>query len=131
MEKDAEFGAYLACMANSDLQFQYSGALMGYRFCYGALEALEAATGSDRTTKVAQGENRNLKHDMGVCDEFLGDSTKLDTQVCDLLTSWYIQKVVLPSLVVEEELFDPLDETQVDLSGMAYARENTDEEDAG
>ena len=34
---------------------------------------------------------------------------------------------LLPSMVVEEELFDPLDETQVDLSGIVNAKENTDE----
>lgn len=127
VEQDASFGAYLACEANSDVQFQYSGALMAYRFCYGALEALDNTMGSDRATKVAQGENSSLKKDLAVCDEFFGAAGKKDNQVCDLLTSWHIQKVVLPSMVVEEELFDPLDETQVDLSGIVNAKENTDE----
>ena len=43
-------------------------------------------------------------------------------QVCDLLVSWHIQTVVLPSIAVEESLFDPYDETQVDLSGIVTAQ---------
>ena len=43
-------------------------------------------------------------------------------QVCDLLVNWHIQEVVLPSITVEEKLFDPYDETQVDLSGITHAR---------
>ena len=34
----------------------------------------------------------------------------------DLLVSWHIQEVVIPSQVVEEIPFDPMDETQVDLT---------------
>ena len=37
-------------------------------------------------------------------------------QVCDLLVSWHIQTVVLPSITVEESPFDPYDETQVDIT---------------
>ena len=43
-------------------------------------------------------------------------------QVCDLLVNWHIQEVVLPALIVEENRFDPYDETQVDLSGIVNAR---------
>ena len=42
--------------------------------------------------------------------------------VCDLLVSWHIQEVVLPSIAVEETPFDPYDESQVDLSGIVNAR---------
>lgn len=44
-------------------------------------------------------------------------------QVCDLLVNWHIQEIVLPSITVEESLFDPYDETQVDLTGIVNARE--------
>jgi len=30
--------------------------------------------------------------------------------------NWHIQEVVLPEISVEENLFDPYDETQVDIS---------------
>ena len=130
IERDASFGAYLACMANSDLQFQYSGALMGYRYCLKALESLEESTGNARTARVSAEETPELQHDLQICDEFFGDAQQKDGDTCDLLTSWHIQEVVLPSLVVEEEVFDPMDKTQVDLSGLANAKqESTDEED--
>ena len=36
---------------------------------------------------------------------------------------WHIQQIVLPTVVEEEAPFDPLDETQVDLSGIVNAKE--------
>lgn len=130
IEQDASFGAYLTCMANSDVQFRYSGALMGYRSCLKALEALENSTGA-RSTRIIGKENENLKHDLALCDAFYGDTQMNDAQVCGLLTSWHIQKVVLPAQMVEEEKFNPLDKEQVDLSGIANAQETDDEENAG
>ena len=41
--------------------------------------------------------------------------------MCDLLVSWHIQEVVLPSISVVEERFDPMDESQVDLTGIVNA----------
>ena len=38
--------------------------------------------------------------------------------------NWHIQTVVLPSITVERNVFDPYDETMVDLSGIVNAREN-------
>ena len=67
---------------------------------------------------VPQLENKNLDSDLALCDGFFGSKEMKDAQVCDLLTSWHIQEVVLPTLVVEEEVFDPFDKTQVDLSGI-------------
>ena len=109
--KDASFGAYMACMANSDLQFRYSGALMGYRYCLKALEELK------REGTVRAGETALVRKDLALCDAFLVQGEEGDADTCDLLTSWHIQEVVLPTLVEEEELFDPLDKSQVDLSG--------------
>lgn len=130
IDRDASFGAYLACMANSDVQFRYSGALMGYRYCLKVLESLEESAGESRSARVMASENLNLQHDLRVCDEFFGDAKMKDEGTCDLLTSWHIQEIVLPALMVEEEAFDPMDKTQVDLSGLVNAeQENTDEED--
>ena len=108
--KDASFAAYMACLANSDPQFQYSGALMGYRYCIKALEEL------NRAKDVRAGENAMVKRDLLLCDEFLSKGEQDDADTCDLLTSWHIQEVVLPSLIEEEDPFDPLDKSQVDLS---------------
>ena len=53
-----------------------------------------------------------------------GDSSGLASygEVCDLLVSWHIQEVLLPSLAVEEDPFNPLDKTQVDLTGIVNAQ---------
>ena len=131
IERDASFGAYLSCMANEDIRFQYSGALMGYRYCLEALKAVDATTGSSHAAGVAQLENANVDQDLAVCDAFFGNREMKDAQTCDLLTSWHIQEVILPTLIVEEEAFDPFDKTQVDLSGIVEEQENTNEEDAG
>ena len=44
------------------------------------------------------------------------------SDVVDLLVSWHIQEYVLPLLKEEEVTFDPLDETQVDLTGLIRER---------
>ena len=116
IERDAGFAATLACKNNTDLQFQYSGALLSYRYCLMALKELDAVTNAGAAQRVAEGENANVKHDLAICDQFYGNEKKKDAQVCDLLTSWHIQEIVLPAQVEEEELFNPLDKTQVDLS---------------
>jgi len=115
IQRDSSFAGYLACKENEDLQFQYSGALMGYRYCLKALMELDAVTGEGRAAKVAAGEVEGLKHDLEVCDRFYGNREMKDAEACELLTSWHIQNVVLPSQIVEEELFDPLDKDQVNL----------------
>ena len=46
-------------------------------------------------------------------------------EVCDLLVSWHIQEVLLPSMAVEETPFDPLDKTQVDLTGIVNSQWTT------
>jgi hypothetical protein len=40
-EEDANFVAFLACMESEDPLFRYSGALMAYAYCYGALSDSE------------------------------------------------------------------------------------------
>ena len=41
--------------------------------------------------------------------------------VCGMLVNWYIQEILMPTYTEEEVLFDPFDETQVDLSGITNA----------
>lgn len=116
VEKDAAFGAYLACINNPDARFQYSGALMGYRYCLKALEALESVSGSGAVDRLRAEESADVIRDLARCDDFLGDREREDATAYDLFTSWHIQEVVLPGLVEEESAFDPMDKTQVDLS---------------
>ena len=116
IERDASFAATLACRKNADSQFQYSGLLMSYRYCLKALEELDSVTGDGAADRVIAGESNSLKRDLTICDAFYGDHVMKDGDVCDLLVSWHIQEIVLPSQIEEEEGFDPLDKTQVDLS---------------
>ena len=142
-ERDANFAAFLACTANSDPQFQYSGYLMAFRYCYTALTSVDA----QGAVTVSQGISQQLWGDMAgytaffdsrvpttssdlassVNDAYLklsGEEGGSDSyaEVCDLLVNWHIQTVVLPSITVEDSPFDPYDETQVDLSGIVNAR---------
>ena len=48
-------------------------------------------------------------------------------EVCDLLVNWHYQTIVLPSITVEDKVFDPYDEKQVDLSGIVNAKEQETE----
>lgn len=142
-ERDANFAAFLACTANFDPQFQYSGYLMAFRYCYTALTSVDA----QGAVTVSQGISQQLRGDMAgytaffdsrvpttssnlassVNDAYLklsGEEGGSDSyaEVCDLLVNWHIQTVVLPSITVEDSPFDPYDETQVDLSGIVNAR---------
>lgn len=116
IERDASFAAYLACRSNSDIQFRYSGMLMSYRYCLEALKKLDLVTGAGSAGRVADKEDKYVTNDLKQCAQFFGKNTLKDADVCDLLTSWHIQEIVLPTLVVEEDSFNPMDKTQVDLS---------------
>ena len=50
-------------------------------------------------------------------------------EVCDLLVNWHYQTIVLPTLVEDVKLFDPYDESQVDLSGIVNAKEQVQKEE--
>ncbi len=116
IDQDASLAAYLACRENSSIEFQYSGMLMSYRACLNAVAELEAITASGAYKRVSDLENENLQHDMRACNVFFGNRKQADAIVCDLLTSWYIQEIVLPSTIVEQDKFDPMDKTQVDVT---------------
>jgi len=146
-ERDANFAGFLACSVHSDVEFQYSAYFMAYRYCYNALASVNSQQTAAAAARVAEGAGDLLKADMKYYDQFFASkkddqATKLaDTvndaylktsgdksgtasygQVCDLLVNWHIQTVVLPSITVEESVFDPYDESQVDLSGIVNAR---------
>ena len=121
IERDAAFAGTLACRKNNDSQFQYSGLLMSYRYCLKALEELDAVTGDGAAARVSAGEKQSVKQDLAVCDKFFGKNAQKDAEACDLLVSWHIQEIVLPAQLEEEEVFDPMDKTQVDLSDIPNA----------
>ena len=146
-ERDANFAAFLAAVNNPDPQFQYSGFFMAYRYCLAALGTVPGSAAVEARNRVESGVSDYLKFDMIQYDSFYrtrknetatkvgdtvnntylqtsGDSSGLASygEVCDLLVSWHIQEILLPSLAVEENPFDPLDKTQVDLTGIVNAR---------
>lgn len=146
-ERDANFTGFLACSVHPDLEFQYSGYFMAYRYCYNALAGVNHPSAAAAAARVKSGVSKLLQHDMDYYSHFFSskkndvatdfadtmNDTYLKTsgdaggirsygQVCDLLVSWHIQTVVLPSITVEESQFDPYDESQIDLSGIVNAR---------
>ena len=146
-ERDANFAAFLACQANESVEFQYSAYFMAYRYCYNALAKDSSQEASAAAARVSSGVNDNLYQDMVNYTQFYSGNqnataasaaaTANDTylkasgetegiksygQVCDLLVSWHIQEVVLPSITVVEKPFDPFDESQVDLTGIVNAK---------
>ena len=81
-------------------------------------DAFFAKKRNDTATRVADAAN----------DTYLkasGDKAGVASygQVADLLVAWHIQQVVLPAITEHQVPFDPYYESQVDLSGIANARE--------
>ncbi len=128
-ERDANFAAFLACDANEDISFRYSGYFIAYRYCFNALAQVDAGAAA----RVRSGCSANLLQDIASYDRFFTDKQdKKATQLADkandayikasgdergvesygdvvqLLVSWHIQEVVLPLQAEEEQnKFDP------------------------
>ena len=140
-EDEANFSAYLACVANSSKEFQYSAYFMAYRYCYNALHSSDPAIAA-RVNKSCSPE---LLHDMTAYSQFFsskrdqtatqvadtvndtylkvsgdGDGLASYGKVCDLLVNWYLSEFA-PKEEQGVPLFDPYDETQVDLTGLPHA----------
>ena len=145
-ERDANFAAFLACSVNPDVSFQYSAYFMAFRYCYSALAGINSQASAAAVARISNSVSDKLRQDLTNYDTFFSshrdqaatriadtaNDTYLKTsgvksgigsyaQVCDLLVNWHIQTIVLPSVAVEENPFDPYDETQVDLSGIVNA----------
>ena len=146
-ERDANFAGFLACSVHSDVEFQYSAYFMAFRYCYNALNSVNTQSAAAAAARVSNGVSDLLRADMNAYSNFFrshqddsatrfadnvndtylkvsGDASGVASygEVCDLLVSWHIQTVVLPSITVKESPFDPYDETQVDLSGIVNAK---------
>ena len=147
-ERDANFSGFLASTANEDVQYQYSGYFMAYRYCYISLLNANTKDASSAAARVASEINAELKHDMESYDRLFasrksevgtkvadtandtylkasGDSAGVRSygEVTDLLVSWHYQKEILPKVTQQEKKFDPYDENQVDLSGIVNAKD--------
>ena len=120
---------------------------MAYYYCYEAIKSIPTSTAKACATNTDKGVNDSLRIDLKDVFKFYGEAkstanvqasaniTASDSEitlisfssysdVADLFASWYIQEYIIP--VYEEENpvveFDPLDETQVDLSGIVNAK---------
>lgn len=128
-DADASFAAYLACRGNSSEEFLYSGYFIAYRYCYEALKQVADVSGLDQMTCAQLRHDLDNFKDLGIDDEKV---TKLSSarvesdsaygSITDCLVSGYIQEFILPLQIEEETKFDPLDESQIDLSGLVNAR---------
>ena len=151
-ERDANFAGFLACAANEDIQFRYSAYFMAYRYCYNALVNANTIAASGAAARIASGATAQLQHDMTQYSQFFtskrndtatnvantvndtylktsGDESGIASygEVCDLLVNWHYKTVVLPAITETVKLFDPYDESQVDLSGIVNAKEQETE----
>ena len=136
-ERDKHFGAFLACQANDNADFQYAGYLMAYRYCLKALPQTLAST-------VNAQANSKVREDVAAWDDFVAPAEILaaekaekdglkdtaDQEIADLLIRWHYQEVVIPSITEPEVTFDPMDETQVDLTGLPHGPEPTEATEA-
>lgn len=114
-EQDSAFSAFLACRVNESKEYRYTGYLTALRYCLNTvrLHGLSANKLSD-----------HLKTDLAACDAFFKNTEDDQVQlaIADMLVSWYIQEIYLPDNTEEAKTFDPLDESQVDLSGIVNAK---------
>ena len=142
VERDANFSAFLACQANDNVNYRYSGYFMAYRYCLSQLKSLDI----ESAKKIMAQERPELSQDMATYSDFFSSrkdekATKVantvnDTylkangdemgiasydNVCGMLVNWYIQEILIPTYTEEEVAFDPFDESQVDLSGITNA----------
>ncbi len=138
-EDDANFAAYLACLANEDPQFQYSAYYMAFRYCYNALLASGAGEAAAAAARIDLEVNSYLRYDLKTYDRFFsnnrselasnladaandayikvsGDSAGTDSygRVATDLVNWYLDVMVMPYVDEREESgFDPLDKDYI------------------
>jgi hypothetical protein len=145
--KFSNFSAFLAASRNSSVNFQYSAYVMAYYYCIHALESIPTSTAKACASQTRSGESHLVKSDLEDAAAFYDhskesrnqehnlkdtnsdnstDSTDVITfssysSSTDLFASWYIQNYILPEHREEEAPFNPLDPTQVDVTGSAAA----------
>ncbi len=127
---DADFAAFLACTANSDPNFLYSGYLMAFRNCYNALRSIQTELGRDALNRVLAGVEDIVLQDMQTYNSFLGaDADDVDDSLCRMLVSWHIQEYAQYEDEEEEEKFDPMDENDQRLQDILYPEQTADEDE--
>ena len=136
-EDDANFAAFLACLANEDKQFQYSAYYMAFRYCYSALYSAGTSETAAAAARIDLEVNDYLRYDLTQYDKFftkhrddtlsnIADSVN-DTyikvsgdengtasygQVSIYLVNWYLEELVYP-FEEDDSGFDPMDKDYV------------------
>ena len=142
-EADANLSAFLACRANPYAEYRYSAYVMAYWYCYDALMHLDSDDARAAAQEVSSGVSDLMYQDLADYESFFSGSKQGDNFIaatnrlynkardeeyipagtCDLLVSWHIQEIVLPTYGDQNpNRFDPYDETKVDLSGIVNAK---------
>jgi hypothetical protein len=136
-ENDANFAAFLACLANEDKQFQYSAYYMAFRYCYSALYSAGTSETAAAAARIDLEINDYLRYDLDQYNKFfakhrddtlsnIADSVN-DTyikvsgdengtasygQVSIYLVNWYLEELVYP-FEEDDSGFDPMDKDYV------------------
>ena len=136
-EDDANFAAFLACLANEDKQFQYSAYYMAFRYCYSALYSAGTSETAAAAARIDLEINDYLRYDLTQYDKFFtkhrddtlsnsadsvndtyikvsGDEngTASYGQVSIYLVNWYLEELVYP-FEEDDSGFDPMDKDYV------------------
>ncbi len=124
-QRDKHFGAFMAAQANTDPAFQYAAYVMAYRYCLNALPEMTASVINAEASSKVQGDVKIWNDFVAPAEalaaekaqkEGLKDTT--NWEIAELLTRWHYQEITLPSITEPEKEFDPMDETQVDMTGL-------------
>lgn len=142
-DADAALAAFLAASANPSKAFQYSAYLMAYNYCYTALSQIPTDAAKAAAAETGKGVNEKVQHDLERYEKFFGEAEAENNRApipeaakdenspitfseystaADLLTNWYVQNFIAPLHVEEETPFNPLDPSQVDLTGLVNAK---------
>lgn len=103
--EDAAFAAFLACISNSDIRFQYSGYATAYRLCGSALAKEDPAA----LQQLHPQSDPRLQQDLAVFHPVFPTE---QTRGVTLLVSWYLQQTRLQEAPPENK-FDPTDKNYI------------------
>ena len=117
---DTAFAAILASQANEDDLFRYAGYVAAYQHLLRALpkSAANAVAAHANTQLRSDVQDWEEFVDRGITEDNAHEMSLVDEDVAKLLVSWHYQEIVLPSITEPEVDFDPMDESQVDLTGL-------------
>ena len=91
-ERDANFTGFLACSVHPDVEFQYSGYFMAYRYCYNALAGVNHPSAAAAAARVKSGVSMMLQQDMDYYSYFFNSKKNdLATDFADTMNDTYLK----------------------------------------